>query len=203
LSIKTDNEEAQHNIELTVNKMELDVQETLNYDFSLKAKDFSSNDELREWNSNGKTLSFSENFDWENGGLKFEEKSDGSIEKYICVRQGTRMYINFDPFKVNGDKNIKFCFKTANCYDYAAPVLSCSANGIGIEVNAQKATFESGALKGFNTQYRENAYIELETEIWPDVADIDENIPGDRFIMFWVDGVPTGVRSYSHGQSFE
>ena len=207
LSIKTDNEEAQHNIELTVNKMELDVQETLNYDFSLKAKDFSSNDELREWNSNGKTLSFSENFDWENGGLKFEEKSDGSIEKYICVRQGTRMYINFDPFKVNGDKNIKFCFKTANCYDYAASFLNCyePETNRGIRLEAQQAIFNSPSHKdGFATQYFENTYIELEVEIWPDGddPDVNNNIYKDRFIMYWIDGVPAGVKLYAAGEKF-
>lgn len=117
------------------------------------------------------------------------------------------MTINYNLFEkfttgISGGKNFKFCFKTANCYDYAAPVLECYANGIGVKVDAQKAIFENGAVKGFNTQFRENTYVELETEIWPDVPNIDTYLPGDRFMMFWVDGIPTGVQTYSYQQSF-
>ena len=98
---------------------------------------------MREWNYNGVTLSFSDNFDWDNGGLKFEEKADGSIEKFICVRQGTRMTINHEPFAAmdvaSTGKNIKVCFKTANCYDYSAPVLECydESSKVGIKLSAQ------------------------------------------------------------------
>lgn len=213
LSIKTDNGDAAKNMELIVNKINLDVAEPSGAIFSLKAINFSSNDELISWESNSAdkvTLEFSENFDWENGGLKFETKADGSIEKFIRVRQGTRMTIKYKPFAKqlsNNGKNFKINFRATNCYDYSAPLLNCydENSKLGIRLEAQQAIFSSDSFPNFATQYFENSYIELETEIWPDVKDPDpeNNLYGDRFIMFWVDGIPAGVKAYSRGENFQ
>ena len=222
--------------------------------FSLKAINFSGNDEIINWVGGSETkpvrLNFSDNFDWRNGGLKYEILDDGSIEKFICVRQGTWMEIDyrlFEDFKTGttGGKNFKFCFKAANCYDYEAPVLSCihynynrielnentyrtnkyyTLSGsnyvisrspfdesttyyekvrvaeIGLEFDAQKATFSSATYPNFSTQYCENSYIEVETEIWPNVGDRQQGsktVYGDRYLMIWVDGVPAGAKPYS------
>ena len=211
LTIKTDNDEASRDFNLFVNELELDASEATGAAFSLKANSFSSNNELRNWKHNGVTLTFSDNFDWDNGGLKFEEKPDGSIEKYICVRQGTTMTVNYKLFEkftsgAAGGKNFKLCFKASNCYDYDAPILSCydPISKVGVRVNAQNATFSCATFPNFATQYFENSYIELETEIWPNVADPDpeNNLYGDRFMMFWVDGVPAGVKAYRYNEPF-
>lgn len=213
LSIKTDNGDAAKDIELIVNKISLDVTEPAGAAFSLKANNFSSNNELLVWNSNtpeNVTLEFSDNFDWENGGLRFEEKSDGSVEKFIRVRQGTRMTIKYKLFgeALSGNgKNFKVNFRATNCYDYSAPLLTCydENSKVGIRLEAQQAIFSSDSFPNFATQYFENSYIELETEIWPDVADPDpaNNLHGDRFIMFWVDGIPAGVKAYNRGENFQ
>ena len=214
LSIRSDNGDTFKDFELVVNKMEMDATEATGAAFSLKATNFSSNDQIKNWNSNGVTLSFSDNFDWKNGGLKFETMEDGSVEKYICVRQGTRMYINYKLFEKfttgsAGGKNFKFCFKATNCYDYGAKVLSCydAQSGVGIEFDAQKAAFMTPTYPNFATQYCENSYVEVETEIWPTVDDTivgtDGKIYGDRFLMIWVDGVPAGVKPYSKSESLE
>ena len=209
LTIADENNETSKDIELIVNKMDLNVSEVSDYKFSLNALKFSSNDELRNWKSNGVNLDFSENFDWINGGLKFEILDDGSVEKYICVRQGTRMTINYNLFENfnstdTGGKNFKFCFKAINCYDYEAPILDCyeDVSKVGIKFDAQKARFSSLNNQNFITQYYENSYIELETEIWPNVPNISDKIPGDRFLMFWVDGIPAGVKAYETGEKF-
>jgi len=213
LSIKTDNGDSAKDMELIVNKISLDVTEPTGAVFSLKANNFSSNDELLVWNSNtpeNVTLEFSDNFDWENGGLRFETKADGSIEKFIRVRQGTRMTIKYKLFgealSSNG-KNFKVNFRATNCYDYSAPLLTCydENSKVGIRLEAQQAIFSSDSFPNFATQYFENSYIELETEIWPDVADPDpdNNLHGDRFIMFWVDGIPAGVKAYNRGENFQ
>ena len=98
-----------------------------------------------------------------------------------------------------GGKDFKVCFKTANCYDYKAPVLECydAESGMGIKINAQDTTFLS-PNHNFPTKYYENQYIELETEIWPNIQDKNENFKGDRFIMYWVDGIPVGVKTYDY-----
>ena len=210
LTIKTLDNTTRKDIVLTVNASELDVSEVGGYAFSLKANAFSSDSELRSWDSNGVKLSFSENFDWTNGGIKSEKNAAGDIEKYICVRQGTRMTIEYPLFgsfnqTQAGGKEFKFCFKAVNCYDYAAPVLECydDVSDIGIRFTAQTATFSSLNEK-VSTQYYENSYIELETEIWPPVddPDADKKIFGDRFIMLWIDGVPVRAEAYDKGEIF-
>ena len=210
LSLRSDNGDTYKDIELVVNKLDIPHAEATGAAFSLKATAFSSNSELRNWNSNGVTLTFSDNFDWSRGGIGFETMADGSIEKFIRVRQGTRMWINYKLFEnfttgVSGGKNFKFCFKATNCYDYEASVLKCINGGVGVEFDAQKAKFATSAFPDFATQYCENSYVEVETEIWPKVDDkvISENstIYGDRFLMIWVDGVPAGVKPYSTSMS--
>ena len=206
LSLRSDNGDTYKDIELVVNKLDIPHAEATGAAFSLKATNFSSNAELRNWNSNGVTLTFSENFDWSRGGIGFETMADGSVEKFIRVRQGTRMWINYKLFETfttgtAGGKNFKFCFKATNCYDYEASVLKCMNSGVGVEFDAQKAKFATSAYPNFATQYCENSYVEVETEIWPKVDDkvISDNatIYGDRFLMIWVDGVPAGVKPYS------
>lgn len=214
LSIRTDNGDAYQDFELVVNKLNMDASEATGAIFNLKATNFSSNDQIKNWSQNGINLTFSSNFDWKNGGLKFDTMEDGSVEKYICVRQGTRMYINYKLFAKlasgsAGGKNFKFCFKTANCYDFAAKVLNCydEVSGVGIEFDAQKAAFRTPSFKNFATQYCENSYVEVETEIWPNASDkkvgTDGKIPGDRFLMIWVDGVPAGVKGYEENEALE
>ena len=172
--------------------------------FSLKASNISSNAQLLAYPG----LTFSSNFDWENGGLKSEINDDGVITNYICVRQGTTMTIDYKLFEntqvgIQG-KTFKFCFKAMNCYEYDAPVLTCydENSELGLIFTAQQATFSSRAQKTFSTQYCEGSYIELETEIWKNVPDKDTNRPGDRFLMFWVDGVPANVTTFTEGTSF-
>ena len=175
--------------------------------FSLKASDISGNAQLQQLQKDGK-LTFSPNFDWVNGGLKSEVDEKGNVSNYICVRQGTTMTINYNLFGSRQvgtqGKTFKFAFKAMNCYDYNAKVLECkdpSTSQLFLNYTAQQAQFSSEAGSDFITQYCEGSYIELETEIWPDQAD-NGNRPGDRFLMFWVDGVPAGVKIFTNGSSF-
>lgn len=194
--------------EISVTPLELNTNAPTDYMFSLKAADFSGNSQIQEWQTDsGIKLIFSDNFDWERGGLQTETLSDGSIQKYICVRQGTTMAINYKLFggtdpKTNG-RSFKFCFKTANVYDYEASVLNCysESDKIGLRVSAQEAIFSTPSHPSFSTQYYENTYLELEAEVWKNVSDKD-NLPGDRFIMFWLDGVPVGVKAYPTNEIF-
>lgn len=253
LALETANGDTKREFNITVEPLDLNRTEATGAAFSLKAINFSGNDEILAWRdgpNNEIKLNFSDNFDWRNGGLKYEVLPDGSIEKFICVRRGTWMEIDYKLFKdfitgTSGGKNFKFCFKATNCYDYTAPVLSCinyaynaveltedtyktnkyyvSSNGdyviskdafdadtayfekvkveeIGLAFDAQKAVFSSAAYPDFATQYCENSYIELETEIWPKVSDRQQGtktVYGDRYLMIWVDGVPAAAKPYT------
>ena len=192
---------------LTVTPLDLGIKEPIDGKaFFLKASDYSGNAQLKQLEKEGK-ITFSNNFDWVNGGLQTEIDENGSINNYICVRQGTRMTINYNLFGSNQvgrqGKMFKFCFKAVNCYDYEAPVLECYEDNtqLGLKFTAQQALFSSSASANFATQYCEGSYIELETEIWPDAQD-NGDLLGDRFLMFWVDGVPAGVQVFDTGTSF-
>ena len=193
---------------LQVAPLDLGIQEpTEGKTFSLKASDISGNAQLKQLEAEGK-ISFSSNFDWSNGGLQTEIDDKGNISNYICVRQGTTMTINYKLFESSQvstqGKTFKFCFKAMNCYDYEAPVLECyeESTKLGLKFTAQQALFSSATNPSFATQYCEGSYIELETEIWPDQADNGYR-PGDRFLMFWVDGVPAGVEIFDTGAVFK
>ena len=199
--------EVEHNINLKVSPLDLGIKEpTEGLTFSLKASNISGNAQLKQLETEGK-VTFSNNFDWTNGGLKSEMDDNGNISNYICVRQGTSMTLNYKLFENTQvgaqGKTFKFCFKAVNCYDYEAPVLECYEENtkLGLKFNAQQALFSSSANNNFATQFCEGSYIELETEIWPDQADSGYR-PGDRFLMFWVDGVPAGVQTFNNGTRF-
>lgn len=110
-------------------------------------------------------------------------------------------YKLFRSFAAQAGKLFKIIFKATKCYDYDARILTCydTNKKVGLILNAQNGTIYGGG-ETLTTQYCEDSYIELETEIWPDVADKDEDHPGDRFIMFWTDGIPSGVIDYVHGE---
>ena len=78
---------------IKVKPLDLGIEEP-RANFSLKASEISGNSQLR----NNEYLSFSDNFDWVNGGLKTETDDNGNVSNYICIRQGTTMTINYKLF---------------------------------------------------------------------------------------------------------
>jgi hypothetical protein len=212
LKIEAENESIYKDISLNVNTLDIDVGEVEGYAFSLKAANFSTNEQLKNWKINGATgLTFSENFNWKTGGLKFKTLEDGSIEKYIHIPVGTRMTVNYTPYPsgaanniLGSGRNIKICFKATNCYDYEAEVLSCydEKSRLGLRMDAQAATFYLSDGSSTNTQYCENNYVELEQEIYP-LEDADSShVNPDRFTLFWADGIPVGISVYPQTETF-
>lgn len=112
---------------LMITAIDIDNEEIGGYAFKFKASDFASNAAIQNWNSNGTTVSFSENFDWVNGGLKTETEN-GRSKQYVCVKAGSTMTINYKLFETNAKANgktFKFIFKATKCRDYDAQILSC------------------------------------------------------------------------------
>lgn len=109
----------------------IDIEEIGDYAFKFKANEFASNNAVKEWKSNGVTVSFSDNFDWENGGLKSEEYMDRGMKRTrqaVVVKAGTSMTINYKLFEKEAQekgKNFKMIYKTTGCYDYDATFLNC------------------------------------------------------------------------------
>lgn len=193
-------------IPLTVTPVSIDNEEVGGYSFKLKASDITGNEALRAWTSNGITASFSNNFDWSNGGIQTETDENGNLRQYICVKAGTRMTINHklfaDDATVNG-KTFKMVFKTENCRDYDASVADCYSDyggvGIGLKLMAHEALCRSSGTE-VSTKYGESQYIELEFDIYP--APKAENDGNFRYIMTWINGVITAARVYNASDNF-
>lgn len=188
-------------LNITVEELDIDNDEVGGYSFRLKASDLTGNTALQSWESNGVTASFSNNFDWNNGGLKTETDESGNIRQYICVKAGTTMTINH---KLFGDdptlygKTVKVIFKIENARNYDATVASCYADNIGLRLNAHEAIFSSTGTS-VSVPYGEDEYIELEFDVYPAPT---ENNGSFRYIMAWIDGVITTCRVYGQSDNF-
>lgn len=192
LSVASEGQDS--NLIIQVEKLDIDNDlEDKNYAFSLKANSFASNNQLKNWNSNGVTAKFSDNFDWVNGGMKSEADEEENERKFICVKAGTSMEINYKLFEqfYGTGKNIKIIFKATNCSNYNANVISCvSSDGssqVGLRLQAQSAIYSTSASTVV-TDYCEDTYIEYELDINPTT----------HYIMPWLDGVPVGIKTYSN-----
>lgn len=190
-------------INLTVTELDIDNEEVPGYAFRMKASDIIGNEALQEWSSNGVTATFSENFDWNNGGMKAEEDALGNPRQYICIKAGTSMTINYKPFPNNSSakdngKSFKIVFKVTNSRDYDAEFLSCYDNSnatqshpeslIGIRLCANGGY--AGSLQNTVTvQYREDSYTELEYDIC--AANVHP------YMQTYLDGVLSGTKVYS------
>lgn len=180
-------------ITITVNSIAVNNDEVSGYDFKIKASDIVSNTALQ----NNELLSFSNNFDWINGGLKTERDSNGNIQQYICIKAGTTMTINKQLFNSSlpFGLDFKIILKTTNCSDYDAKILDCYSNDIGIELFAHKGVLKSSG-QSITTQYGENVYIELDFEVYG-------TSDAPRYMMCWVDGVMSIVRVCNSTDRFE
>lgn len=111
-----------------VEGLDIDNEEIPGYAFRLKASDLTNNTALKNWNSNGVTLSVSDRFDWTNGGLQSEKDEYGNKRQYVNIKAGSSLTIDYPLFAKTpkGDgKTLKFIFKAVNCRDYDATVLNC------------------------------------------------------------------------------
>ena len=157
---------------------------------------FSSNALLESWEQNGINLTFSEGFDWINGGLKTEIDDNGQRRNYICVKAGNTITINYQLFNVNPlvGKTFKFIFKATNCRNYDAKVLECydTTTSRGIIMRAQDTIIQT-STDSISTPYCEDSFIEFEYDIWG----VQASNGGRRYVMPWLDGVPASIGKYT------
>lgn len=184
---------------LEVTALEIDNKEIDGYAFRFKASDFSSNTAIQNWESGNVNATFSENFDWINGGLKSEEDEKGNIRQYLRIKAGTSMTINYNMFQTSAPaigKAFKFIFKADSCRDYDALVLNCydQRTKIGLQMRAQQALIQ-GSENKLIIPYCEENYIEFE-------FDITKTDAIKRYLIPWMDGVPAALIQYGNAESF-
>lgn len=156
------------------------------------------------------TWTFSDNFDWINGGWKTDKNGDA----YFCVKAGTSVDINYNLFgtdgviakkDANGDykiagtgKEFKLIFKTTNVAQANATWLECvdvaDKKSLGIRMEAQNAYIDSG-LGTLEVPYVDNDIIEFDMNIIPMTQFLEDGTPNLKvktipMIITYEDGTP-------------
>lgn len=201
-------------IRLQVEALDIEESEVSGYDFRFKASEFATNDAAKSWSATytpvgssvQRTVSatFSNNFDWVNGGLHSEYDEDNHLRQYFVVRAGTTMTLNYNLFGRDYDpkqygKNFKFIFKAVNCRTYDAQVLSCmdvsnGNNGVGLVMTANESTLTT-ANNSLKTYYYKDSYIEFETNIHPNTE--------YPYLQIWMDGSHDVTKLYDSSDSIQ
>ena len=113
---------------IDIEKVDIDVNEVAGYAFKFKANEFASNSAIENWTDGSASVSFSDKFDWINGGLNSERDEAGGTRQFVRIKAGSQMTINYPLMETNATargKTLKVVFKATNCRDYDAQVLSC------------------------------------------------------------------------------
>lgn len=184
-------------ITIVVSELDIDNEEVPGYAMRMKASDLASNEALQAWTNNGYSVSFSNNFDWNNGGIQTELDDDGFVRQFVCVKAGTSMTINYPLFgndaKANG-KSFKIIFKTVNSRDYDAVFMDCIADNIGIQLGANGGTVRS-EQNTVDVHYAEDTYTEFEFDVYPSST--------FHYIQTFIDGVLSSANVYASSDNFQ
>ena len=158
------------------------------------------------------TWDFSENFDWNNGGWQ----TDSENNTFFCVKAGTQVAINYDPFKdstiiKNGTsagtgKEFKLIFKATNVSQPNATFLSCLDEfNVGLQMNVHEAYINSNE-KQIYSPYCEEDIIEFDFNIFPGVNTGTSLQPVGDIIpmtMTYEDGTPFQPSIHTLSTSYE
>lgn len=174
---------------LDVEAIELNINEVPDYIFKFKATDFSNNEEIINTKIvDGKSIIFSENFDWINGGL---QTGIDDVGPYFKIPAGSYMTIPYNLFNRNIQPtigaNFKIIFKASNCQDYDAIIAENIFEEKGLRLTAQGAKITDGT-KVSELRYCEDSYLEYEYDYI-----YDANSKARQYLVSWMDGVPSRV----------
>lgn len=127
-----------------VKALDINNEEVGDYAFRFKASDFASNSAVQNWKSNNIGATFSDQFDWINGGLRSEKDENNKNRQFVQIKAGSTMTINYPLFKANArskGKTLKVIFKAKNCRDYDAKVLECKKDTKIISIDSENETY--------------------------------------------------------------
>ena len=158
----------------------------------LTAQGRSNNEETRDvWAYNDIESVFT-GFTWRLDG--WQKDSDGIT--VLRLNDNARLTIPYQifgtDFKSTG-KTIEFEFATRDVVDYDAVILSCIADGIGLEITSQSVYF-AGAQTNTNTLYKDNEHIRLSIVV--------EKQTDNRLILIYINGIMSRAIQYASGERF-
>lgn len=155
-----------------------------------------------------KTITYSSNFDWINGGFQEDTKSinntlisEGSA---FVIRRGTSITLPRGLFNDDDDKGktIAISFKIKNCANYDSQILDDVLENKGLKLCANQALLYLNRDKPEKIPYAEENRIDLTINIEP--ASYKNIVNGTevtttnkyRVATVWLDGVPSNAVRY-------
>ena len=184
---------ARKSITFTVEESEIDVEaETENLALFLSSAGRSNAEAAPDvWTFGSIAAAFS-GFDWVSNGWM----PDDAGEIALRLTGGAAVTIPYQifgaDFRTTG-KTIEIEFSTSDVRDYETPVISCMSGGRGISLTPQLATWNS-EQSHLSMQYREDDHIRL--------SFVAEKRAGDRLLLVYVNGIPSGVVQYPADDDF-
>jgi len=138
-------------------------------------------------------FTFSDNFDWTNGGFQLD---DDGITAFV-IKRGTTVTLDrslFSDEAATNGKEIKLIFKSMNVLDYDAQFMNAKSGNVGLVLNAQIATLGSQA-SSVSVPYCEGKKIEMDINI--------HSKSDGLFATIWLEGVPSRAINYTSADSWQ
>ena len=182
-------------INITVTESAIDVDaETENLVLHLSSQGRSNHEAHPEvWQDTENHISTAlSNFNFTSDG--WQADSDG----ITCLRVSGAARVTV-PYKIfqtdfrSTGKTIEVEFATRNVLDYDATILSCWSGNRGIKITAQNALLKSEQSE-IATQYKEDEHIR--------VTFVAEKTAENRFLLTYIDGIPSGIVQYPPDDDF-
>ena len=134
-------------------------------------------------------LTFSQNFDWENGGFK----KDAEGASAFVVKKGNTVTLPrclFQDSDVNG-KTIDLSFKVTNSDQYDTVAMRELDDGLtkGIILKANNGEIRLNNVVGQEFMYCEDSRVDFSVLV--------ENNVAQRIVTIWLDGIPSSVKKYA------
>lgn len=177
-------------VELSVSEVNLNIQPiTNNLQLYLTAQGRANSDKvLDQWTYGDITTTFS-NFNWKSNGWDPED----SGESILRLNGDAKAIINFKPFATDAKslgRTIEFDFLVRDVNDRDAVVIDCTDNeGRGFRATSDTAYLQSRDTK-VSCRYKDLERVHI-------VITIEPSSTSTRFVSIYLDGILSGVQSYS------
>ena len=184
---------AEDTVSFVVTPNSLDVEaETEALALHLTTYGRSNNEEAPgSWISGDVEASFS-GFNFVSDGWQLDENGATVLRVGGQARVDIPYKIFREDARVTG-KTIEVEFATRNVMNYDAPIITCYADGRGLNITAQKATLSS-EQSAVDTQFKENERVRLAFVIEKSVA--------HRLLMIYINGILSGAVQYPADDDF-
>ena len=195
LSIRFESGNAAKTIQFVITESEIDVDaETEDLVLYLSSQGRSNHEEHPEiWKDTENNIQATlTGFNFASDGWQADSDGITCLRVSGTARVAVPYKIFRNDFRSTG-KTIEVEFATRNVLDYDATILSCWSGNRGIKITAQSAVLKSEQSE-IATQYKEDEHIR--------VTFVAEKTAENRFLLTYIDGIPSGVVQYPVDDDF-